>query len=532
MKNTISLVFLFFVFSSFASEDYLANAFKHFKTGSYNEAIEQLDKIKSGNRKLMGTKFYLKGMCYNRSQRFDLAMEAFKMAIKNQNDTKDLYYEYGQALFANSELELGRKAFRKSAKLNYKAPMSYYYVAHISQILEEHQVAKNYYLLLLKHQRKMPKSERDLKLAQIAQFQLSESLMNLAEAKNPLTAGDAAEEKIIPLMEKAIKIIPKAPIVADIEKRIKDIRKKYYLDPDLMKNGKVLKRPRWALTFSQEAAYDSNITLSTNEIVSAATQADSFIHYTTLSGSYTGQLASRYILKPNLKIKNTIHGDRNNSAVYKNDAYNISGGIKTSREHTLFGNKASLIFDVDYSYIAQDPDLDKNNKFFSRATTFTFGEKFKFFSAGNTSIKIKYKDYYGYLETLHKRTKTLAMDQLIITKSGKLFIFLFSGDFADNYNNVTQSVDTYLFRCDWLAPNFWPKYTLNIAMAVTITDTKLQKITRGTEKTYNPSIKVTKNVNDHMAFTVGYSFTKNDSLDTSSYAYTKHVTNFELKYDF
>jgi tetratricopeptide (TPR) repeat protein len=526
-----------FLFSSLnltlANEEELANAFKFFKTGSYTEAIESLSNITNGDDKLMGTRYYLEGMCHNRSQRFDLAMDSFQKAISYGNKTKDLYYEYGQALFANSELEKGRKAFEYSArKVHYKIPMSYYYVAHISQILEEHQRARDSYLKLLQHQKKLPRSERDLKLAQVAQFQLSESIMVLAETKNPLTAGRIAEKKVIPLMEKSIKIIPKAPLVADIEKRIEELRKKYFLDPDLMKNGKVLSRPRWNLSFSQEAAYDSNITLSTNLPTTQATQADSFIHYSTLSGDYTWQVANRYIIKPNLKFKNTVHGDRTTSAVYKNDAYNVSGGIKTSREHMLFGQRASLIFNADYSYIAQDSDSTKNRTMFSRATTYTLGEKFKFFSAGNTSIKIKYKDYYGYLYTLNKKTKTLAMDQLIITKSGRLFILLFSGDFNDLYNSPTSSTDTYLFRCDWLAPNFWPKYTLNLAMALTITDTKLAKATRGTEKTYNPSVKVTKNVSANLAVTVGYSYTRNVSLDTTSYDYEKHVTNFELKYDF
>lgn len=537
MKNIINLFLLSLALPAFASEENLAEAFKHFKTGSYNEAIAELDKITSGSNKLMGTKSYLKGMSYNRSQRFDLAMQSFEKAISYKNKTKDLYkdiyYEYGQALFANSELEKARSAFRHSAvKIEYKIPMSYYYVAHISQILEEHQRAKKYYLQLLKHQRSLPKDQRDLKLAQVAQFQLSESIMTLAETKNPENAGEIAEDKVIPLMKKAIKIIPKAPMVADIEKRIKDLRKKYFLDPDLLRNGKVLKRPRWALSFSQEAAYDSNITLSTNEITTAATQADSFIHYSTLSGSYTWQIANRIIFKPEAKFKNTEHGDRTTSAVFKNDAYNVSGGFKSSHHHKLFGQRASFLFNVNHSYVAQDYDSTKTRSFFSRDTTFTIGEKFKFFSFGNTSVKIKYKDYYGYLDTLHKRTNTFTMDQLIITKGGKLVILLFNADFSDHYNNLTQSTNTYLIRADWLAPNFWPKYTLNLAFALTVTDTKLQKATRGTEKTYNPSVKITKDVNDHLSFTVGYSYTKNSSLDTTNFDYKKHVTNFELKYSF
>lgn len=516
----------------FSSEKNLANAFKFFKKGAYPEAISELSKIKRGSEKLLGTKFYLEGMCHNRSQRFDLAATSFKNALAYQNSSKDIYYEFGQALFANSDLEKARKIFLKSAKQDYKKPMSLYYVAHISQILEEHQVAKNTYFKLLKHQKELPNELKNLRLAQTAQFQLSESLLALAEAKNHITARNAADEKIIPLMEKSIAIMPKAPIVTDIEKRIKDIKKKYFLDPDLMKNGKILRRPRWKLSFSQEAAYDSNVTLATNQVITQQTLKDSYIHNSTLSSSYTGQLANRYILRPYFKLKNTTHGDRTNSTVFTNDSYKVSSGLKTSREHTLFGNKASLLLDLDYNYIAQDRDSVKERRYFSRDYTLTLGEKFKLFSFGNTGIKLKYQDYYGYLNNLNKRTKTIAIDQLYITKKGRILIFFFSGDFADHYNNITNSIDTLLFRVDWVAPNFWPDYTLNLAMSVTFTDTKLQQATRGTEKTYNPSIKITKKVNDKISLTAGYSYTRNESLDLANFDYKKHVTNFEFKYDF
>ncbi len=498
---------------------YLIEAFKNFKTGSYTTALESLKKAR-GNQLVLGTRFYLEGLILNRLQRYDEALISFSKAIRYQNKSEDLYYEYGQALYANSDLVKARIAFKKSVESNFKINSSLYYVAHISQLLEEHKLARNSYIQLIK------KTKKDKKLQQIASFQLSESYLSLAENRDD--AARLVDKYVIPGLKKAYGILPKAPLAEDIEKRRKEIERQYGLDPNLMKNGRVLSKDRLNIRFRHEFRYDSNITLATDIPTAASLQKDTFIHETNLNMQYLLQAAGRFTFTPFLRLRNTYHTDRESSTVFKNDTYNITTGLRNTYEHTLFKKQANFIFDVDYVYIGRDSLGVKERPYFSRATSFTFGERFRLFNFGPTTIKYQYKDYYAYTNTLFNKTTSFSIDQIKSTAAGNLFIFLFRADFIDQYNNPTASQDNYLFRTDYLIPEIFPTFTLNLALSVSFLDTLAQKATRGTEKTYTPSVELRKSINKSMSASLGYDYTRNVSLDKSNFDYKKHIVRFEL----
>lgn len=498
---------------------YLLEAFKLYKTSSYSKALDALKKAR-GNQKVLATRFYLEGIILNRLQRYDEALKSFTSAIKYKSESPDLYYEFGQALYANSELVKARIAFKKSAERNFKSDSSLYYVAHISQLLEEHKLARDTYIKLIKE------TEDDKKLQQVARFQLSESFLALAENRDD--AARLVDKYVIPSLKKAYEVLPKAPLAEDIEKRRKEIERQYGLDPNLMKNGRVLSPKRLSMRFQHQFRYDSNITLATDVPTAQSLEADTFIHETNFNIQYLAQAASRFTFTPFFRVRNTYHTDRENSSVYRNDTYNITTGLRNTFEHTLFSQQASFLFDVDYVYIGRSNNGEKIRPFFSRATTFTVGERFRLFSFGPTTIKYQYKDYLAYTNTLFNKTTSFSIDQIKSTSGGNLLIFLFRTDFIDQYNNTNASQDSYLFRTDYLIPEIFPTYTLNLAMSLSFLDTKEQSATRGTEKTYTPSVELKKKINSHMSASIGYNYTRNVSQDKSNFDYKKHVVSFEL----
>ena len=158
-------------------------------------------------------------------------------------------------------------------------------------------------------------------------------------------------------------------------------------------------------------------------------------------------------------------------------------------------------------------------------------ESYNYFSTVDTSFKIKRKKFTGENEAISNNTTSISGDQTISLANQHLLIALLEADFINNFNNTITNTDTYLARFDYLVPEIMPKYTLGIALAVTITDTKEQKATRGTELSLNPSIDLSKEINEKMKLSINYDYTKNKSK-LSDYDYKKHVFSTEFRISF
>lgn len=525
MRKSASILFILFsLISSSYAADPLSVPLQRFANGEYVSAIETLNKMKfSGESE--GSRLMLLGLSYNRTQQFDLAAKAFAQAEKLKTPTGEFYYEYGQALYANNELRQAGAAFAKAYKQSFKTSSSLYYMAHISQLLEDHRQAKKYFEMILKSEKE------DKNTLQASRFQLAESMLSLLEEKED-DKERIVEKFIVPQLVKARDELPRAALAKDITDRIKELEKQYNLDPNVMRNGRVLPTKRWNLNFTQELRHDSNITLATDVPSSAATQKESFISDSQIFTGTKWNWGGRVLVSPEFRAKKTHYTDRANADIYKNDSHNITGSLKNSYETTAFDQRASWLFDYDYNYIARDKNSQKEILKYAYATTYTFGYRFRPFSSGDTTIKYKFKDYMAVDQTLNNKTTTLQLDQSVVLKGGKLLILFFSYDKVDNYNSTRDSTNSMLFRIDHITPEIYPTWMLNLSFSLTLLDTLEQQPTRGTEKTYTPGIKFTKNINSNLSATFGYDYTKNDSLDETSYAYTKSVVSFEMKLSF
>ncbi|MBT3585146.1 MAG: hypothetical protein HN509_09570 [Halobacteriovoraceae bacterium] len=502
----------------------LARAFKSFNTGDYVATIKLLKNFNGSKKSEKAVKWYLSAISQARLQKFDQAVDSFARANRYKQEARDFFYEYGQALYAANSLEEARRNFLKSVGKKFKKATSLYYVAHISQILEQHKTAKRYYRQILKEEK------RDKNVLQIASFQLAEVLLSMAET----TKKPAAKVKkyVLPQMRKAIVIQPEHRLVVEIKNRILEVQRQYGLDPNQMINGKTLPERRWNLSFKEVISYDTNITQSTDLITAQATQKDSYIYTSSLRGKYTLNPNNRFIANPEVQLLHVKHSDQDNATVFENDAYQIIPALNNSLEHSAFGKPASFLFGLEYNYTARD--RGQKHEIIKYATSITqyIGEKFRYFSGGNTGVKFKLKTYRAFQKTQDNNTFSMVLDQVISLKSGNLLLFFISADFINNIGLSRESTNSFLFRVDYIIPEFLKGYMLNIAHGFTLIDTRQQQATRGYERQFNPSLKLTKNISRKFSVAYGHDYTRVTSKDKTGHEYSKNVTSLELKYKF
>lgn len=524
MTKTTRVVALLLCMSNYsiAYADVLSQALTDYKLGAYQGMVEKLENFKPKASDL-SLKFYLLGIGYNRLQNYEKGATALIQAARFKNDSPDLWYELGQALYATSALRKALTAFKKSASTNYKKPESLYYVAHISQILEDYKTARDVYVQLIEN------PGADSNLIQASRFQLGEVLLSMAETRDD--ASRLVESYVLPQFIKAQEIVPQSDIATEIDARIKEIKTRYGLDPNRMRNGRVLPEKRWAIDFQQEINFDNNVTLATDVPTSQATQKESYVFDSTLSAQYVSSFKGRYLLEPNIRINQKKYAETSEPTVYQNDSYDITAGTVFKIEHQYKEQPASFGIGLDYKYIARDRLQQKDRIYYARSTTLSFFETLRLTKWGDTTFRFKYKDYSAYQSSLDNTTKTFAADQIAILPNGTLLIAIINADFID-VENSRDSTNAYLFRVDHLRPNFIGGFTLSAGLGVTFLDTKEQSDTRGTEKTFNPSFKLIKKLSQNVSMQITYDYTKNTSLDTTRYEYTKHVTGLRFRVKF
>jgi tetratricopeptide (TPR) repeat protein len=497
-----------------------------FKSGQYIKALSALEKSNSKDF-VLGQRAYLEGICYSKLQEFDKAIRSFETAINEKNENTDLQYEYGQALYAANELKAARKAFKESAAKKFNTPASIYYVAHISQILEEYPEAKNSYTELIKNK------ESDIKIKQIARFQLTETLLLIMreKVKDKSELEKSVEKYIVPMMKQAYNTDKGSQTASEIDQRLHEIQKEFNLDPDLMANGRRISAKRYNGYFSQKIKFDSNISLTNEENNIQQSKKESFIFESEGYGKYDFVFKKKIIVSPEVRVNFVQHSDQDSPQVYQNDSFSINANLKNKYEHVVFSQPASFLFDIELGKLSKDWKQTHKREAYSTSSTFGIGEAFTYFSTGDTSFKFKRKNFTGETELISNHTTSISGDQTFSLANQNLLIALLEADFINNFNNPSTNTDTYLLRFDYLVPDIMPKYTLGLALATTITDTKDQKATRGTELSLNPSIDLSKEINEKMKISINYDFTKNKSK-LSDYDYKKHVFSTEFRYSF
>lgn len=526
LKIVIILFNITMSFNLFSETNINQDFNTYFLNAQYDQALLALSKIDS-KELISGQVAYLSGLCYSKQQEFDLAVKSFNQAIIEKNENIDLYYEFGQALYATNELKAAREAFVKSFAKKYNTSQSLYYIAHISQLLEDYNFAKEKYIEILE----TPHIEINIK--QISQFQLAETVLAILNIKkqNQEKLEKDTEAFVVPLLYEAIKTSPNSSIILEIKNRLAEILREYNLDPNLLKNGRHISPKRFNSYFVQRLKYDDNISLTSEQNNIQQSKKQSVLFESEAYASYDFVIKKRFIISPSIRGNYIQHQNQKDSEVYQNDAYTFTGNLKNKYEHIINDHPASLILDLEYGKNYKDWKQTHVKEAYADTLAIALGERFNFFSAGDTNFKIKRKNFNGVNPSISNRTTSVSIDQITALHNQHLLIALLEVDQVINFNNPTTNTDTYLARFDYLIPEILPTYTLDIALTSTITDTKEQKSTRGTELMLNPSIDFSKDINEHAKISINFDYSKNKSK-MSDYNYQKNIFTLEFRYGF
>lgn len=508
-----------------AQEQILLDGFKEFKLGNYTSTLEILEKFQTTQPKLQATKDYLEGVTRSRIQEFDRAVESLTKAGRANHDANDLYYELGQALYADNQLEKARASFIRSNELGYMTSSSLYYMGHISQLLFENDKAIVYFDEILRDEK------NDLRIRQIARFQRAEAMLLLAEEKSGIEIKKLVEQTILPQLRRALDEDKASGIVSDIQQRIIEIQEKFGLDPNKMINGRTMSTKRLNFFVSQKLRSDDNVTLANDQPTVQTVKEGSLISDTTASINYSWYFLRKFGVTPEIRVQNVHHFDRETPAVFTNDRYTITPSLRNRFEHTLFGKVSSALFNITYDYAAQDKLAVQQKSFFSRSLTYTIGQRMRLFSFGDTTFRLRFKTYEAHDELLDNDTTGFTLDQIAILPNQHLLVATLSYDNVDNINNPIASTASTVLRGDYIINNIFPQWNLDFALSYNALDTMEQSDERGTEVTISPSFKITRRLYNKYRLMFEYAYNSKSSLN-ETFEYQKNLVTLELRYDF
>ncbi|MFG1483341.1 hypothetical protein ABMA79_10345 [Halobacteriovorax sp. HFRX-2_2] len=521
-------IFIALAFASITSmglAQSMTPVYRAFENSNYEKVIELLNSPNYKNfksAKSPGVRDYLLGISYSRIQEYNKAIDAFNSAIKKGNKASELNYELGQANFAINNLDDAIENFKKSERAKYKVEQSNYYIAYIYQLKEEPKNAKVYFGKLLKNK----KTSKEMK--QISYFQIAN--MNLEIARETSRTREIVEKYILPDYYKAIDIDPNSSTADDIDNRIKEIKKEFFLEENKLINGDPLPSERLSLSVEEKITYDNNVTLSDDLPSSTGTNKDSFFSQTRLNIEKAFNFKRRYTITPALELKNTIYTDRVDSEIYSNDSYNITPELDIDFAYRINKKPARLFTNLVYDYQAKDVNAQKSKQFNYRSQQFELGSEMPFFEAGNTTLTFKYQTYSYYTESLDRSSMVVSADQ-IIKKTYGIFVLLYQFDSSDYANSPNLNTTSHLFRVDYIVPSLFPNTSFNAGLSTNFIsyEDAATDATRGLEMTTSLNAKLTRIINRHFSFGFEYIYTNNSSdEDTSNY--TAHQTAIDFSY--
>lgn len=520
-----SLLLCFFLFSKlgFAQTNLFETVMQSYSEGKYRAAVEELDKIEKRQKedpKTKGLIAYWKAMSLNRLQDYPAAIEEFKKAIALKYEPKDLHYELGQALFASEKLIDAKIYFNESFKRSFKRGTCLYYMAFISKELGQKENAETLFTGLVRLE-----DTDALESRQAAQIQLGDMALESVEVEKD--ALRKVEYEVIPMYEKALKINPESPLSGKIKEKIKEIQKKYNLVLFQLRNGRPTQYPPYFFRAAQEFGFDTNVTFAPTETTISKARQSSTFSKTEVFGRYTYYYKDFLSYSPELRFNNQYYFNRV-PEIYRNDNYLIAPGLRTSHEHTLWGNPASFHLDYEFNEARRDVNAKKKLEFSSRSHTLTIGEKFKFFSVGETALRLRQRFFESFLNASDSKATGVVMEQILGLPNSTLLIYS-SLDFT-RVKSKAFDTNALMIRADWLLPKYKDLFTPSLGMGLTITDPINNRQERGTEALINPSLRLSRDIGKNWKLNSRFEHQTNNSKDKTNFAFKKNLLGLEAEY--
>ncbi len=528
------VVFLFcLIFATFSTTQihaverdtkHFARFYQLYKVGEYQKALDEILSLKK-NSKAQAEKNYLIGLCLKGLQRHEEAVVFFKRSISGGFRNIDLFYEYAQSLFAINELELAKKSFQITYDKGYKTDVSLYYIAYISELLEDKPSVKANYLKIIKDDR----SSNEMR--QLAYFKLGDLIYE--NVKNKLYVQNYIEKYVAPLYRRGIEVDDNSTLSGEIRDKYDQVLLKHGMHPLLFFNGRMLSRKSTTLTFTQEASYDTNV----NQESDAPTQTNEN------TGDSSGVLISelfyskrflrkrRFIFTPEVRISNENYLNSENPDIYKNDGYTIAPAFRGAYEFNWNRKISSLLYEYEYNYTARDKDAVGKKGFFGSTSTYILGLRYRFIEQGETTFKFKYRDLKSFSELISGTTTSVYVDQMYIRNNGHVIFGMMQADFY-RPNATFYATDSLFLRGDYLLPRLFWNIDLNMNVSLTLMDTKEQSEIRGVERSISFGAKLLRRIKEHWRVGVLADYLKNTSKDADNYSYSKLYMGAEVRYSF
>lgn len=533
------LILSFSIFSAFAQTDgeevpqeivqakgksAFGKASALFVQGKYVSTIEELTIIensKNNDKTILGLAAYWKGICYNRLQDFPKAIESFDRALVYEYRPIDIHYEYGQALYASEKYQEARVQFRESLKKKFKRAVSLYYIGFISRELGDRKKAVTFLHAI----EKLP-AEETKDVLQAAEYQIGDIYLDQVEKSRD--AFRSVDTYVIPQYRRALAVNENSNLAQPIRDRILDLQRKYDLVMFNLRNGRPVLNPPYFVRASVEFGQDTNVTFSPTETTVTKSKQSSLFTKADFIARYTFYQENWASISPEIRLASTYYHNRV-PEIYRNDNYLIAPSIRTAYEHTLMEKPASTLLDYEFSQSQRDVNAEKKLVFSSRSHAMMLGERFNYFTKGETTIRLRYRLFDSYNDATDSRTISLSGEQVVSAGTGTLLLFA-SYDRSRATDEIFDT-DGFTARADYIFGRS-SLGTPSIGLMLTSLDPVNNRSERGRELLVNPSARLSKMIAQKWRGNLKYDYQNNKSKDEDGFAYKKSIYSVEIEYLF
>ncbi len=507
------------------------NASLLFVQGKYQSTIEELSSIKVTRGKeekaTLGLAAYWKGVCYNRLQDFPKAIESFDRALGYDYRPADIHYEYGQALYASEKYQEAQIQFSESLKKNFKRAVSLYYIGFLSRELGDHKKAVTFFRAI----EKLPADEAK-DVLQAAEYQIGDIYFDQVEKSKDVFR--AVETYVIPQYQRALAVNEKSNLAQPIRDRIIDLQRKYDLVLFNLRNGRPALIPPYFLRTSVEVGQDTNVTFSPTETTVSKSKQSSLFTKADFIGRYTFYKENWASLSPELRFNSTYYFNRI-PEIYRNDNYLIAPALRSAYEHSLWKKPASVLLDYEFSQSERVVNADrevnprKKFEFSSRSHAVMLGERFNYFSSGESTVRLRYRLFDSYNDATDSKTISLSAEHAVSSGSGTFLLFA-SYDRTRTTDEIFDT-DAITARGDYIFGRS-KIGTPSIGLMLTSTDPVNNRSVRGRELLLNPSARLSRLFFEKWRGNLKYDYQDNQSKDEEGFAYKKSIYSVEIEYLF
>lgn len=521
----ITLIFPILALASPKDEKQMAEAYALFQKGAYGQAIEFAKKIHPSDNEAAANLAYFQGAAHAKMQAYDKAIPFYKKAESLGAKPENLHYDYGQALFATQKLKEASNEFKLSILRNFKVSASAYYVAYISQLLEDIPVAMDFYGRIQKL-REDPDNVKQPALFQMAEIE-NERVSKIEKKEKKMAA---LRKDVLPFYKKVEDQDSSSSVAEQARAKIKEIEATLAQNPETMANGVPLPIKAYTLRLSEEITHDSNVTTTADDPVTVVSNKDSFISKTAILAKYQFNWRRRWSFTPEFNGSYTYHFRRSTPAVYSNDNVSIGPSLRNKYEHMSFGQPATALIEAEFNLALRDYLKAHKLPYYSRYWNFTLGERVKWLATGTTTLKFSIKLFESYNPEKNSYSPSASLQQNIKIFSKYDWSNTLTADYLHARNDVNDEKN-YKIRSSVTFTKLFEKVDVTPSISYSIKDTMKQKGTRGNERNVNPSLALGRDIGPFDT-SLEYAYTNNQSLDARNYEYTKHEFKFSAGYKF